>query len=194
MYYFKYGYEGFTFLPIRINLNYMSQKSLHEGSRAAALLVELGNKVENIHFGLARPGLVVRFGVSGARRYLDEKDRRLQAQAMRRLAQKRLIKIKKAADNLEVRLTERGLSEYFQQSIVQCEILPKGKFCMVTFDIPESQATLRRRLRELLKRSAFIQMQRSVWISNIDAAEVLARLFNAEIGRRWIRVFIAKEY
>jgi len=172
----------------------MRKKSLHEGSRAVDLLVELGNTLEDIHFGLSRPSLVVRFGMEDAKKYWNRKDGYLRRQEMQRLEQRDLIRVREAAGELEIKFLTDGVNEYFKHSLIQSEILPKGRYCMVTFDIPETEATLRKRLRELLKRSAFIPMQRSVWISNIDAAKTLSRLFKTELNKKWIRVFIAKEY
>lgn len=172
----------------------MKKNLLHEGSRAARLLVEIGGAIDDLHFGLARPNLVRRFGVEGARRFLDAQEIRMQKQALLRLQERKLIKVRAIGKELEIRLTKDGLSEYFQQSLIQCDILPDGKFCMVVFDIPESQRSLRQRLRRFLSRSAFIPMQRSVWISNIDAAETLSKFFHHELEKKWIRVFIATEY
>ena len=172
----------------------MAKKSLHEGSRAAMLLVEFGNYLDDIHFGLSRPSLVVRMGIDDAKRFWDKEEEILRKQEMKRLEKRKLIKSRELAGELEIRFTQEGLSEYFKHSLVQCEILPEGNVCMVVFDIPESQARLRQRLRRLLSRSAFVPMQRSVWISNIDAADLLSRLFKMELDNQWIRVFIAKKY
>lgn len=46
---------------------------------------------------------------------------------------------------------------------------------MVIFDIPEYSALLRRRLRRLLKVLRFIQVQKSVWITEYDHRDVLGQ-------------------
>lgn len=54
--------------------------------------------------------------------------------------------------------------------------IPKiiGDSCvMVIFDIPEEQSVKRRYLRMLLRELKFVQIQKSVWTSNYDCANIL---------------------
>jgi len=51
-----------------------------------------------------------------------------------------------------------------------------GKWRLVLFDVPESQAAVRVRLRRKLRQLRFGWMQNSVWLSP-DSLEVIARLF-----------------
>lgn len=49
----------------------------------------------------------------------------------------------------------------------------KDSKLMVIFDIPEKDRSKRRDLRLLLKELAFIQVQKSVWISSLDSREYI---------------------
>ncbi len=54
-----------------------------------------------------------------------------------------------------------------------------GKWRLVIFDIPEKYATLRNRVRTILKKAGFIQFQQSVWLFPHECAE-LASLIKKE--------------
>lgn len=56
-----------------------------------------------------------------------------------------------------------------------------GKWRIVTFDIPETHAPLRRRVRLVLKRAGFVQLQQSVWVFPHECAE-LSQLIKDESG------------
>jgi len=60
---------------------------------------------------------------------------------------------------------------------------------MVIFDIPEHQASLRRRLRVLLREWKFTQTQKSVWISNYDYGEVLVKAIKDLGVDEYVQVF-----
>ncbi len=49
-----------------------------------------------------------------------------------------------------------------------------GSHVMVIFDIPETQRSKRNQLRMLLRELKFIQIQKSVWRSNLDCAPIIA--------------------
>lgn len=51
-----------------------------------------------------------------------------------------------------------------------------GKWRIVVFDIPETHAHLRRKIRSILKRAGFIKMQQSVWVFPHDCEELAALL------------------
>lgn len=48
-----------------------------------------------------------------------------------------------------------------------------GKWRIATFDIPEKYAPLRNRVRGLLKRAGFVQLQQSIWIFPYDCEELV---------------------
>ena len=169
----------------------MRPKRLQQNSRSAELLQELGGMIDDISLGLSRPGLVVRYGIDGTRKFLDRKERYFRNQELKRLEKRKLIKTKKISSELEVKLTKLGIQEFIRLEIIKSEIHPKGTVCMVIFDIPESERALRKKIRDILSKAAFIPLQRSVWISNIDAADSLVRLFKKQEKKKWIRVITA---
>lgn len=70
------------------------------------------------------------------------------------------------------RLTAKGLLKVAPFTAAK---LDKEAKLMVIFDIPEYSALLRRRLRRLLKVLRFIQVQKSVWITEYDHRDVLGQ-------------------
>jgi DNA-binding transcriptional regulator PaaX len=55
-----------------------------------------------------------------------------------------------------------------------------GKWRIVAFDIPEKQRHLRSEMRSVLKRTGFIQLQKSIWVFPHDCEE-LAVLLKEEV-------------
>ena len=64
---------------------------------------------------------------------------------------------------------------------------------MVIFDIPETSRSLRSQLRGFLEKAGFILIQRSVWVTNIDAAKPLSELLANTKADKWVRIFKARE-
>ena len=64
-----------------------------------------------------------------------------------------------------IRLTNKGL--VYVQPFVATKLKNEAQL-MIIFDIPEEFAYKRRLLRELLKTWSFRQIQKSVWVSNMD--------------------------
>lgn len=169
------------------------RKSLDPLSRTGCLLLEIGAQIEDMHFTLQRPNLVLKFGIEDARKFLDREEYYYKKKAIAQLEERKLIKTKKLAEKYEITLLKNGIIEYLRLKLCKTELLPEGSFCMVIFDIPESQRSLRKKLRELLSRIGFIPLQRSVWISPFDAQEILNELFRVQGKRRWIRIFTVHE-
>lgn len=68
------------------------------------------------------------------------------------------------------RLTKKGRIE--AAPFVSHKLSHRGKL-LVIFDIPENKASLRRELRTLLKRLGFVQVQLSVWVTDMDYRTVI---------------------
>ncbi len=70
---------------------------------------------------------------------------------------------------------QMGLSLEARQAIQPfiAQKLRGGGKLMVIFDVPEEMAAARRRLRQTLQQFQFRQIQRSVWMSDMDSREVL---------------------
>jgi DNA-binding transcriptional regulator PaaX len=69
-----------------------------------------------------------------------------------------------------VRLTAKGQKE-IQPFIAQK--LSNNSKLMVIFDIPEQNAAKRRKFRDILKLWDFVQIQKSVWVTDSDYRELL---------------------
>lgn len=171
----------------------MKAKKLQQNSRAANLLQNIGHSIDDLYLGLSRPGLVVRFGTDGARDFLNRREQILQRQAIKRLEQRKLIKIHKITEKYHISLTKAGIEECIRLKIADCNTLPEGSVCMIAFDIPEIKRPLRQKIRRTLSRLKFVQLQKSVWISKKDAASIIAKLFKIRGQEKWVRVFTARE-
>ncbi len=168
-------------------------RSLSPESHSAQLLLDLGELIKEVDFSLSRPGMVVRYGYDGAQEILRLQENALRQREFYRLQKRKLIRVCKKADEYRFAFSAEGLAELLRLRIKKAEMLPEGKLCIVVFDIPESQRLLRKQIRDLLSRAAFIPLQKSVWASPFDAGEALTQLFPTKKGRKWVRVFIAEE-
>jgi hypothetical protein len=168
------------------------KKSLHKGSRAARLLIEIGQTISDVHFGLLRPGLVVKFGIDGAHNFINRREVYLRKIEMARLEKRGIIQRAKVADGYWVAFSKQGLEEYLIQMAIKADALPNGKICICSFGIPEDHATLRNYIRRLLRILGFEQTQKSVWSCKKDVFECVKRLFNSKFcDNGWIRVYLA---
>lgn len=109
------------------------------------------------------------------RRTLEEAARRARAQG--------LIEQTKQQ---QLRLTELGKRRALPY--VAQRLADDGQL-MVVFDIPEEQSTARRQLRMLLKKWGFVQVQKSVWLTQYDYKESL-QLAIDELGlENYVRLY-----
>lgn len=96
--------------------------------------------------------------------------------AYRRGQQRGLIK-----KSVTPQLTSRGL--FAIQPFVATQ-LQNNAALMVIFDIPENRAADRQRFREMLKKWQFAQVQKSVWVTDLDYRESLISVItDLKIGR-----------
>jgi DNA-binding transcriptional regulator PaaX len=135
--------------------------------------------------------MILRYGVDGANAILNAKERRLRRQEFERLRKRKLIEVSKEADCYRVALTQRGKQEAFRLKVLEADLLPDDRMCMVVFDIPESKRKLRKELRSFLTSAGFAPIQKSVWISRFDAGEALRELFRSTGASKWVRVYTA---
>lgn len=125
--------------------------------------------------------------------FIPKKTRRVFLGDLNRLARQGLITVKKKTTKIEAALTTDGIMEFFKLSLNHSKKLPDGTICIVVFDVPEKTRKHRRFLRHFLWEKAFIPIQKSVWISQFDDAEILLSLFEMLKIKKWIKVYIAKE-
>lgn len=100
------------------------------------------------------------------------------------------LSIRERGDKIILELTEKGRAEFLKEKIVRTKKrLPKGEWCLVSFDIPEKTRWTRVALRGFLARAHFTQGQKSVWRSPYDVC-VLMREFVSGLGAgEWIHVY-----
>ena len=109
------------------------------------------------------------FLVNLARRYFrySEYDKRKITKTISRLNKNRFIILRKAGDNIIIKLTEKGRSRVKKYQLKDLAIKkPESwdkKWRLVMFDIPDKKRA-RDTLRWKLKEMGFCQLQKSVWV------------------------------
>ncbi|MBU4315043.1 hypothetical protein KJ673_01410 [Patescibacteria group bacterium] len=170
------------------------QWPMHPNSRATNLMLEIGRLVEDTYFGLSRPGLVVKFGMEGAREYLERREIYLRAQELRRLEKKGMIIKEKIADWYWTSFSQAGFDEYITQLSLRAEELQNGQICVVSFDVPEAHRKLRNQVRYLLRRLGFEQVHRSVWSCRKNIGGYVEKLFSSRFkSDDWFKIFITSK-
>jgi len=112
------------------------------------------------------------------------------SQVLFKLRAGKFIEIKKGNGRSMVRLTKKGIIEFYKLELVLADELPKGLQCLVVFDIPEIRSGLRDLLRLFLKENCFFPFQKSVWISPFDMVEILRKIFVAWEIEDLVKVFV----
>lgn len=143
----------------------------------------------------------VAFNVRGVWRYQMSVDDFQVAQevqtykrAIERLKKQKLVLEKKLGDRIILSLTEAGKSAAFKKAVSDINRpLPKGLYCLVTYDIPESQRPARRVIRDLLKGAGFKVQHQSLWIGTNDLYDELNEIIRRLGVQKWIDVYLAKK-
>lgn len=148
-----------------------------------------------INFGGVRPHsnsakIIYSLGKYGdpSRCYLKK---RTIKQGVSRLKKLGLVSIKEGSNHFN--LTEAGILHYLKLCLSQADLLPEQYVCVVVFDIPERLRIIRLLLSKFLEESCFLRIQKSVWISQFDCAEILTEMFKRLGIKGMIRIFIARE-
>lgn len=89
-------------------------------------------------------------------------------EAMRRAKKERLVTVSKSG----VSITDAGLKAV---GPFVAKKLPAGAKLMLIFDIPEATSAKRDIFRYYINKWGFVQMQKSVWITNKDFKDVIGR-------------------
>lgn len=114
--------------------------------------------------------------------------------ALYEIEQRKMLIVRGDKNKIEISFTQKGAQEILRQKIMKAYVLEEDEACVVVFDIPETHRKIRGQLGHLLDSAGFVRIQRSVWISQYDAAELLVKLFRSVgLKRGWVRVFLAKE-
>lgn len=170
----------------------MERTFLKSNTNTSHLLLRIGDGLEDICFTLENSRLVMKVGIDDARTILWRQEQVKTKRILQQLKEKKLIKIKKLSDKYETTLTDNGMIEYLRLKLIHCDKLPSDEVTMVIFDIPESQKHIRKQLRRFLEQICFMPIQKSVWISQFDSAQILSKIFKLNKRQNWIQVFNAR--
>ncbi len=119
----------------------------------------------------------------------------MKIQAQKRLVEQELIKLEEKGEKIRISLTRRGRIEVLKQSIVETKKqLPEGKYCLISFDIPEHTRNIRWMIRHLLKEADFEIVHLSLWKSKKDVVGDLVMLINEIGASEWVKIYLAEEY
>ena len=115
-------------------------------------------------------------------------------EAYRSLKRHQYLVERKVGKRLMITLTNKGRLALLQQKLRQADLLPKGTFTVVIFDIPESERLSRRQFRLLLRQSGFIKLQQSVWVSQRDVCQIVADFVRRIKLERWVNVYYGSNF
>jgi len=160
-------------------------------SAVAEMLLDLGGYVEDLLVLSANPRL--RYYGLDWREELAKEEWRKRNATLSRMQRQGLVKKQMNSRQLKVAVTKNGLEELARVKVLRSELLPPGKVCIVVFDIPEQSRTLRNKLRNLLRNSGFISLQRSVWYSPFDVRDTLGTLLKLTGMQKWVKVYLAED-
>lgn len=93
----------------------------------------------------------------------------------------------------KIKLSKIGLIEFFKLELTQTDPLPENRVCLVVFDVPEISKETRDLIRKFLKNFCFFPFQKSVWVSQFNAAKPLCKILHLTKLNKWVKVFTATE-
>lgn len=127
-------------------------------------------------------------------RLLEKRKRYKSNKLLKELKHQKLIKIKEKGDKVKILVTDKGKFKLLKDDIrLGSNFLPKGKVCLVSFDIPEHARESRDVLRYFLKEADFEQVHRSVWRSPYDVIAPLQKLVENLGAGDWVKVYLAED-
>ncbi|RJQ35827.1 hypothetical protein C4568_00120 [Candidatus Parcubacteria bacterium] len=89
-----------------------------------------------------------------------------------------------------VSITAKGLVAFGQVALKTKQLLENrswdGKLRVVAFDIPERYASLRDKLRTILKQAGFEKLQQSIWIFPHDCKELIDLIQNEPVLKKYV--------
>ena len=166
---------------------------LQVNSLTADIFLQIGDLLSGVELGFKYPSLVAHHGIEGAVEFLRMQNQKDIRRRVKKMEETDLLKTQKIGERFMIRFSDKGKEEYLRLKIMKADMLPKDRYCLVVFDVPESQKEIRQELRRLLTIAAFIPIQRSVWASPFDAAEEIARYLDFKDRRKWVRIFVTDE-
>lgn len=109
-----------------------------------------------------------------------------------RLKKEKFIEKRKIGGKLMLHLTDKGRMAAIRYKMIKNKKLLTNEYCIVIFDIPESERRIRDFFRGFLKESGFKQLQKSVWFTKNDISEDVIQLVRAADAEKWVCVIVAK--
>ncbi|RJR13121.1 hypothetical protein C4585_02575 [Candidatus Parcubacteria bacterium] len=151
-----------------------SQKFSHQHSRKFGRIEK--QILQELSFGDLLFGYLLSFGSTGRMFKLARQramDRYRRRQAIQRL--KEFGYIRSCGDTFSITSAGRKIIEGSIERTLQSLKTKKWdhKWRIAIFDIPEKQAFLRSRVRRVLKRAGFVQLQQSVWVFPHECEELV---------------------
>ena len=129
--------------------------------------------------------------------YEEREERRhayKERECLRLLARHKFLETKRVGDTLMVRLTEKGWQQALRDKIRCTKQYCKDNGCIVVvFDVPESEAYIRRALRQVLFECGFTMLQKSVWTTRKEVLKDLCALLQGANLEQWVRILSASE-
>ena len=128
---------------------------------------------------------------SGVPRWVYEENDRLFQQrrrykALHHLQRKKYVEMKKRGNDVLWRFTSDGAAKALRYRIENCST-NIHQWYYIFFDIPEAARDLRDEFRNLLKKSGFVFIQRSVWATNKDVKNDLMLLCQITGIEPWVK-------
>ena len=178
-----------------INQNLGKNRHLRPDSITSYVLSDIANSVDEYSCLQSFKGKlpIGRFSYENIHVIKELPERIKYQKALHELKKNKLISVKNKRDIYKVAITKKGAKELFRLKVLSSYVLPEGHDCVVVFDIPEIHRALRAELRRFLHEACFLQIQKSVWVSNFDAGEALIDLFKNAGVDQWVRVYTAKQ-
>lgn len=170
------------------------KRQLKTGTKILETFLSVADEMHAVCVEGHHPSTILRYGVDGARYFSEQKERRLERARLKRLEQRKFIKIRKVGDEYHARLTDEGAVELMKQKVMSAPMLDPDFVCMVIFDVPESKRKLRHQIRAVLKEAGFIPIQKSVWVCPYDAGDALREFLKIKSAIQWVRIYDAKEH
>ncbi|MBU0540646.1 hypothetical protein KKF59_03445 [Patescibacteria group bacterium] len=152
-----------------------------------AILNAIADGVETFENAVYRPSALLRYGLQDLKILDAERERSDMNRALRTLKRQKLVVERRNGERRAFALTELG-----QERLMERKLPPKlqsGFQTIVVFDIPERYKEARVKLRKYLRSLQFMQLQKSVWISDLDWGEGLVERFKEAHIEEWISIY-----
>ncbi len=101
---------------------------------------------------------------------------------LQNLKQRDLIKIQKSEKGDSIILTNKAKMKLVEKIVASKK--PDKCYRFLAFDVPESLCNKRDKFRLLIKRMGFVQIQKSLWVIDIDVTDLIeVAVYECEIER-----------